>query len=452
MLDFAKLNKVHLLGIGGVSMSSIALLLTNFNIKVSGADQFFSEKLLSLSEEGIQVYVGCELSALKSVDLVVFSSAIKQASPELTYCREHNIPTMERHFFLGEVSKQFKHTIAVAGSHGKTTTTSMLAKVIMDASIPFCAHIGGEALGIGNFYFSGTDYFVTEACEYRQSLLSLKPDIAIVLNAESDHPDTYKNIEELYNTFDKFISSAKITIINGDSKYYEARQSYNKDIITFGFKKHNQYVITNLAELDNGCYGYDLEHFGIPYCHVVLDIEGMHNVYNSTASIIATSLLKVCLNGTVQSLYNFKGVARRFEKLGLCEGALIISDYAHHPTEISASILTARKRLRRKGKLYLVFQPHTFSRTFSLFADFLACFDGSDTLIICKEYSARETPDMGISARQLCDNIEHKNKYYYDNILDIAGNLIEKIKPDDIVLIVGAGDIENLGKIMLMQT
>jgi UDP-N-acetylmuramate--alanine ligase len=452
MLDFTKLSRVHLLGIGGVSMSSIAMLLTRFNIKVSGADKVFSEKLLTLSEAGITVYVGTEVSVLDGNDLVVYSSAISKDSEELIYCRENNIPTMERYLFLGEVSRLFDHTIAVAGTHGKTTTTSMLTRVIMDASIPFCAHIGGEALGIGNFFYSGNKYFVTEACEYRQSLLSLKPDIAVVLNAESDHPDTYKNLEELYNTFDSFISFSKLAVINGDTSYYKSRQFHNKDIITFGLEKHNQYVISNLTELENGCYGYDLEHFGIPICHVVLNIEGMHNVYNSTASIVATSLINVCLPGAVNSIYNFQGVQRRFQKLGLCEGALLINDYAHHPTEIAASIATAKKKIRRKGKLYVVFQPHTFSRTFSLFADFLKCFEPSDSLIICKEYSARETPSMGISARQLFDNIEHKSKYYYDNVLDIAGNLIERIKPDDIVLILGAGDIDNLGKIMLMQT
>lgn len=430
-------------------MSSIAQLLTRFNIKVSGADRIFSDKLITLSEEGIEVIVGTELGILDDVDLVVYTSAIKPDCEELKYCKEHNIPAMERYLFLGEVSKLFEHTIAISGTHGKTTTTSMLAKVIMDASIPFCAHIGGEALGIGNFFYSGTKYFVTEACEYRQSLLALKSDIAIVLNAESDHPDTYKTIEELYNTFDKFIALSKITVINGDSKYYKARQAYNKDIITFGFEKHNQYVITNLIELENGCYGYDLEHFGIPICHVELNIEGSHHVYNSTAAIITSSLIKVCIQGAVDSIYNFKGVARRFEKLGLCEGALIISDYAHHPTEIFATIQTAKKRLKQKGKLYVVFQPHTYSRTFSLFSDFLKCFEDCDSLIICKEYSARETPDMGISARQLYDNITHKDKRYYDNVLDIAGNLIERIKPDDIVLIVGAGDIDNLGKILL---
>lgn len=451
MLDFTKLHRVHLLGIGGVSMSSIAMLLTKFNIKVSGQDKVFSEKLLTLSEEGITVYVGTQISALDGVDLVVYSSAIKKDSEELIYCKENNIPAMERYLFLGEVSRLFEHTIAVAGTHGKTTTTSMLTKVMMDASIPFCAHIGGEALGIGNFYYSGEKYFVTEACEYRQSLLSLKPDIAVVLNAESDHPDTYKNLEELYNTFDDFISSSKITIINGDTNYYKNRQYHNKSIITFGLEKNNHYVIANLTELENGCYGYDLEHFGIPLCHIILNIEGMHHVYNSAAAIIATSLVKVCLQGAVNSLYNFQGVQRRFQKLGLCEGALVISDYAHHPTEISASIATAKKKIKRCGKLYVVFQPHTFSRTFSLFADFLKCFNNTDCLIICKEYSARETPDMGISARQLFDNIEHKTKYYYDNVLDIAGNLIERIKPDDIVLILGAGDIDNLGKILLVQ-
>ncbi|NLL56486.1 MAG: UDP-N-acetylmuramate--L-alanine ligase [Clostridiales bacterium] len=451
MLDFTKLHRVHLLGIGGISMSSIAMLLTKFGIKVSGQDKVFSEKLLSLSDHGITVYVGTELSALDCVDLVVYSSAIKKDSPELIYCQKNNIPTMERYLFLGIVSRQFENTIAIAGTHGKTTTTSMLTRVIMDASIPFCAHIGGEAVGIGNFFYSGNKYFVTEACEYRQSLLALKPDIAIVLNAESDHPDTYKSLTELYDTFDNFVSSSKIAIINGDSNYYKNRQFHNKNVITFGLEKNNHYVISNLKERADACYSYDLAHFGIPICHVELNIESIHTVFNSAAAIICSTLLKVCLPGAVNSIFNFQGVQRRFQKLGYCQGAQVISDYAHHPTEVYASIATAKKKLAERGQLYAVFQPHTFSRTFSLFSEFLQCFTHCDALIICKEYSARETPNMGISAKQLFDNIEHKKKHYYDNILDIAGYLIERIKPNDIILILGAGDIDNLGKILLID-
>lgn len=432
-------------------MSALALLLVKFGVKVSGADRTFSEKLLELSDAGVKVYVGSHPEAIGDAELVVYSSAIHPECEELEFCRVCNIPTMERHVFLGEISEAFEHTIAVAGTHGKTTATSMLAKVVMDASVPFCAHIGGEASGIGNFFYSGSRYFVTEACEYRRSLLSLKPYIAVVLNAESDHPDTYKDLDDLYSTFDAFIASAKYTVINGDTKYYKDRQFCDKSIITFGTEKNNQYTLTAVTELENGCYSYDLEQFGIPVCHVELGIEGYHNIYNSAAAIIAASLMRICVPGAAMSIHNFGGVARRFEKLGLCQGALVISDYAHHPTEIKAVINTARKKLRKNGKLYAVFQPHTYSRTFSLFSEFLKCFDDTESLVVCKEYSARETPDMGISARQLFDNIEHKEKHYYDNILDAAAYLIERVLPDDIVLILGAGDIDNLGKILLME-
>lgn len=452
MLDFAKLKKVHLLGIGGISMSSIAMLLTKFNITVSGCDRVFSEKLISLSENGCSVYVGTELSLLNDADLIVFTSAIRQDSPELTYCREHNIPVMERFEFLGELCNLFQSTIAIAGTHGKTTTTSMITRMLIDASLPFCAHIGGDAIGIGNFYYSGNKYFVTEACEYKQSLLALKPNISIILNVESDHPDTYKNLNVLYDTFDNFIAQSEISIINGDSEYFKSRQKDNiKKVISFGTKCENQYIINNIKEHENGCYGYDLNQFGIPLCHVELEIEGYHNIYNSAAAIITGILLRICLPGSVNSIANFRGVKRRFEKLGLCEGALVISDYAHHPTEIKAGINTAKRKLTKNGKLYVVFQPHTYSRTYSLFSEFLSCFDNIDNLVIFKEYSARETPEMGISARQLFDNIRNENKRYYENILDIASFLIERIKPHDIVLILGAGDIDNLGKILMMD-
>lgn len=449
MPDFNSLNRIHLIGIGGISMSSIALLLLKKGKTVTGCDRAFSQRLLDLSEQGCTVCVGTDLSLIEQADLTVYTSALKYDSEELTYCRAHNLPCMERHEFLGIISKLFLRVIAVSGTHGKTTATAMLTKLMADCNMNFCGHIGGDAIDIGNFYYSGDEYFVTEACEYRRSLLSLSPYIAVVLNVESDHPDTYKNLDALYDTFDSFVANANLAVINGDTEYYKKRQSFNKSAITFGLEKHNQYTLENIHILQSSIYGYDLCRFGIPVCQVKLNIEGYHNIYNSAAAIVSMQLLGIDCQCLCQSMAEFKGVKRRFEKLGLCEGALIVSDYAHHPTEISATIHTAKKKLAQGAKLYAVFQPHTYSRTYCLFAEFLKCFDACDELIILKEYQARETPDMGISARMLFDNIEHQHKRYCDSVLDIAAYLIERINPDDIVLIMGAGDVDNLGSILV---
>lgn len=451
MLDILNIKNIHFLGIGGISLSSLALFLRARKINVSGSDRNFSQKLLKLSENGCTVYVGEEFEALEKADLVVFSSAIPKDSPELSYCVSKNIPTMERYIFLGHIAKLFESVVAVSGTHGKTTTTALLCHIFKNFLLPHYAHIGGEAIGIGNFYYTGDKYLITEACEYKKSLLSLYPDISIILNVENDHPDTYRSTAELYESFTQFIAQSKCAVINGDCVFYDNISNESGKLITFGTKPNNEYTIENTHEHDDGTLDFEIFHYGMPICQIETAIFGKHNIYNITACIIVCHLMGMDLNITSNYIKTFHGVKRRFENVGLCQGAKIISDYAHHPTEIAESIITARHILAPDKKLYVVFQPHTYSRTLSLFGQFLKCFDKSDILIILKEYSAREDSSQGLSAKQLFDNITHSRKYYYDNTLDISYFLLNRIMPGDIVLILGAGDVDNVAKILVMD-
>ncbi|NCA92015.1 UDP-N-acetylmuramate--L-alanine ligase [bacterium] len=448
MLDLRNIKKVHFIGIGGVSLSSLALLMRENNVAVSGSDRSFSNKLLILEEHGCTVWVGTDVTKINNVDLVVFSSAIPADNEELVFCKVNNIPCMERYIFLGEAAALFDSTIAVAGTHGKTTVTGMIICVMKKSSLPFCGHIGGDIKDIGNFYYSGKKYFVTEACEYRKSLLSLKPKIALVLNAENDHPDTYKNLGEIYDTFDSFFdNTSQVKITNGDTPYYKARQKHNQ-IITYGQNIENQYVISNVNEYKKGYFEFSLARYGIPKGTIKLNIAGIHNIYNAAACFVVCDLIGIDNEVIKQGIHEFCGVDRRFQHLGYFLGASVIIDYAHHPSQIEVEINTAKSLLENNRNLFVVFQPHTFSRTAKLFNEFCSCLTPCDELIICKEYSAREKPSDGVSAIALYEKIPHKNKYYYNNIMDIATHLAKKAQAKDIILILGAGDIDNLGSII----
>lgn len=451
MLNFSLIKKIHFIGVGGVSISSLASLMRKMRIVVSGSDKSYSEKLLHLEEIGCDIWVGTDVSKIINVDIVVYSSAIPSDNDELVFCKMLGVPCLERYVFLGEVATLFKNTIAIAGTHGKTTVTGMLIHTLIKAGLPFCGHIGGDLEDIGNFYHSGDMYFVTEACEYRKSLLSIKPSIALVLNAENDHPDTYNNLGEIYDTFDCFLESSKfLKISNGDTPYYKARQAHNQ-IISYGYDINNQYTISDVVEYKKGHYEFLISRFGVPKCRLNVNVAGKHNIVNATACFVICDLINIPMEIIYEGIKSFNGVKRRFQNLGFFMGASVIIDYAHHPSQIDVEISTAKSLLEKGAKLFIVFQPHTFSRTAKLFEDFCRCLVPCDELIICKEYSAREKSSDGTSALKLYEKVPHTNKYYYNNIMDIASHLSERVQAKDIILILGAGDIDNLGSILTIK-
>ena len=392
MFDFFGCKRVHFLGIGGVSTSLLARFLFASGIEVTGTDRQASDVLNSLAEAGIPVWTGFLPEKTGRPSAVVYSSAIPKNDPEYIYLLSCGVPLYERFELLGAVAERFSCKICIAGTHGKTTTTAMIGKVLSDERKKLFVHVGGNCPDLGEFLYTGNDYFVCEACEYKKSLLSLHPDIAVVLNAEMDHPDTYRTLAEVYDTFDLYLQNASknsISILCGDDPYYQCRQRFHHPI-TFGFDPECTYRIVNERE-KNGRFGCDIEYLGQNIYSFDLSVIGRHNLLNAAACAAVCSMLKIDKTVVENSLSSFSGVKRRFEYKGLFLGASVYSDYAHHPTEIAAGLSAAKKLLGRNGKLWAVFQPHTFSRTQALSGEFCQALLACDGLIILKEYAARET-------------------------------------------------------------
>ncbi len=431
-------------------MSLLARFLHSSGVNVTGTDRSPSEVLLSLEANGINVWTGFQPEKTGRPDAVVFSSAVPKTDPEYTYLRSCGVPLFERFELLGALSDRFGCSICIAGTHGKTTTTAMIGKVLSDCNKKIFVHVGGECNDIGECLNTGSDYFVCEACEYKKSLLALRPDVAVILNAEMDHPDTYSDLTEIYNTFDLFLQNAKhrsIKVINADDPYYELRQKQNAPV-TFGISPNATFHIANIRE-QGGRYGCDIEYCGKVLYTFDLSVSGRHNLYNGAACAAVCALLQIPCNVVRESISAFSGVKRRFEYKGEFSGVKIYSDYAHHPTEIAAALKTAHEVTRGNGRIWAVFQPHTFSRTKALFMDFCKALNDCDKLIIVKEYAARETIECGMSARALFGRMERKDKYYKKNVMDAAAMLIKETAPGDCVVVLGAGDVEVLCQLLV---
>lgn len=446
MSEFKDIKRIHFIGIGGISLSALAKLMLLWGKSVSGSDITFSDMIIELMEKGADIWIGNEASLVGRPDLTVYTSAVSKYDKELCYCEQNNILTMERHEFLGMVAKEFESTVAIGGTHGKTTACGMLCTILKEANKPFCGHIGGEVKNnISNLYFSGKDFFITEACEYKKSLLSLPANIALILNAEIDHPDTYKSLAELYDTFDIFLFSKKncLPLVCSDCRYYiDHIKNGSFHPMTFGVDSFADFWISDLSEYINGYYAFTLSYLQKKIADIKMNIAGIHNIYNAAAAMAISYLLKVPAEDIKSGIENFKGVKRRFERKGMIKGTEVYHDYAHHPSEIRAVLESARKIA--KGKLITVFQPHTFSRTSLLIDEFSKAFLLSDEVYIVKEYSARENQSQGLSAYDLFKKIENSTLFYYDEILSLAKTLIKKAQPFDMILVLGAGDIDKL--------
>lgn len=440
------IGSIHFIGVGGISLSALAKLMHKLGKKVTGSDLRFGPSILDLMEEGITVWVGSEPKSIGAPDLAVYSSAIPDSDKELSYCCETGILTMERFDFLKLVSDCFKTVIAIGGTHGKTTTTAMLAYIMREAGLAFCAHIGGDVAGMGNLYYGGTDYFLTEACEYKKSLLHLNPQLAVVLNAESDHPDTFATIEDVYDTFREFLfANGRLSIVNADTEFFKKVKDCRP--FTFGEGDYASFKISDVYEYKPGYYSFFLSYLGMPLSDIKLFVPGRHNVLNAAAAAAAAFMLHIEPAVIAKGIAEFAGVKRRFEKKGKLKGADIYIDYAHHPSEIKAALALARRITQ--GKLFAVFQPHTYSRTLRLMDEFSNSFTSCDEVLIVKEYGAREKMVEGGDALTLSKNVKHKKVSYYQETLSLAKYLARTVSKNDTVLILGAGDIDSLADILV---
>lgn len=453
--DFLKDNskKIHFIGIGGISMSGLAEILLERGYKVSGSDMKSSPITESLSQKGAEVFIGHAKENIQDTDLIVYTAAISEDNPELTGAKELNIQTMDRAEFLGHIMKGHKYNVAISGTHGKTTTTSMLSHITLKAELDPTILVGGQLDIInGNVRSGNSEYFITEACEYKASFLKFFPFVGVILNIDADHLDFYKDIEDIQNTFIKF---SKLIPENGylvccieNDKMDKVIQSAKCNIITYGIE-NGDYTAKNIVFDEKGCASFHCYYKGMEFSQIKLNVPGRHNVLNSLACIAASRALNIPTEAIVGGLKDFGGTHRRFEVKGIKNGVTVIDDYAHHPTEIKATLNAARNYPHKK--IFCVFQPHTFSRTLSLFDDFSTAFEGVDELILADIYPAREKDTGVVSSARLSDKINElgqkcRNFHSFDEIVSF---LEENLKSGDVLFTIGAGDVFKIGEMYL---
>lgn len=433
MENILKFNKYHFVGIGGISMSALALLLHKMGKIVSGSDVKCT-KLQELKKNGIKTFVGFDKKHIKDCDIVIYNYAVQNNNPEIEYAKEKKLLVIDRATFLGYFANLFSKTISVAGTHGKTTTTAMISCGLLRAGMMPTVHIGGDYKLInGNCYLGANKFFVTEACEFRESFLSLNSYIGIITNIEEEHLDYYKNKNNLIRAFQKFANNCANLIVNYNIK------CYFKKAITFGIN-NGDYCAKNLKN-KKGNYTFDLYIYGEYICKIALKVGGKFNVLNALACVACCDYLGIDKKRIINALMMFENVDRRFEVLGNINGVDIIQDYAHHPTEIKNSIKLA---IQKYGNVYCVFQPHTYSRTKTLFSKFVSCFSCLNHLAILPTYASRENYDYDGSAEALVKAINKDNCRVMTNYTNLK-KWLEEAK-EGCILFVGAGNIIEVAK------
>ena len=349
--------------------------------------------------------------------------------------------------------REYKNSIAVSGTHGKTTTTSMLSTIFEHAELDPTILVGGNLKSIGgNVKIGHSDHFITEACEYVDSFLNFNPKIAIVLNIEEDHLDYFSGIDEIkasFNKFGKLLPSDGYFVINGDNQNMDILHDVKAKAIKFGKKESNDVIIENIAFDDLGCGSFDLNYMGKKLTGFKLSVPGLHNIYNATSAIIVSLVSGIDLETVKEGIIDYTGVGRRFERKGQYNGAAIIDDYAHHPTEIKATLSTAKRF--KKGTLWCVFQPHTYTRTKALFPEFVEALSHTDHVIMADIYAARETDTLGVSSKQIADELKAKgcDAYYFPSFEEIENFCLTHCQKGDVLITMGAGDVVNIGETLL---
>ena len=450
-----KYKKVHMIGIGGVSMSGIAEILHQWGFEVSGSNNVATETTNKLNTNGIKVFIGHNAENVTGADVVVYTAAISQDNVELVHAKELCIPTIERSDFLGELTRCYRDTIAISGTHGKTTTTSMVALCFLEALKEPSIQVGGYLPEIcGNYMVGNSEYFIIESCEYVESFLKFSPKAEIILNIDNDHLDYFKNFENIKNAFVKYVKILPddgLLVVNGDdSNCLDLMQFTNATSITYGItNKNTNFFAVNISFDDNGYAEFDVYHNEEFYERFKLSIPGMHNVLNSLSCIALCDYYGISKQDIKNAILKFKGASRRFEFKGFANEASVYDDYGHHPTEI---IATAKALMSKKyNKSWVVFQPHTYSRTRTLLSDFAKALLNFDNVIVLDIYAARESNRFGVSSEDLVNEINKFNQkaIYIPNFDDCVDYLKSHISKDDIVLTLGAGTVTDIGPMLI---
>ncbi len=440
-----KIKNIHFLGIGGISQSALALILKSKGYFVSGSDRVESEITKKLEKMGIPVCINAVSGYLYSSHLVVASAAIKNDDEEFLLAKNLGVKIISRAKMLGIIAKKYKNVISVAGSHGKTTTTGMISTIFLDAGKKPTIHIGGNMDKIkGNVYVGDEEFFITEACEYMDSFLKLKSDVSVVLNVQPDHLDYFKTFDNVKKSFKKYAENTKkrgVVVYNRDDE--NACLNYKQNTISYSLNGFGVISAKDIKEYEKGKYQFSCYLLGNKLFTLKLNVYGKHNIENALAAICVGLYYGINVKIIKQALESFSGIKRRFEDYGYVNGVKVIHDYAHHPTEIKAIINTARNLT--KNDVYVVFQPHTYSRTKLLYKEFLDCFKGAKETCIYKVYSAREKESEGINEKELARglSLNGEKAFSFDNYKEMKEHILSKAKENDILLVLGAGDIES---------
>ena len=457
-MDFSKVKRGYFVGIGGVGVNALARFATDFGIEVSGSDAKVNGLCAKLVERGAIIGDEPNFDAIDKADFLVFSSAIPSDNPEIARAKERGIPVFERHEFLGEVASLFGKVVGIAGTHGKTTTSAMLTQILFENGVKFASMIGGESIDFSN-YVNNTGAksfadlkdctFACEACEYKRNLLALPTDVAVVLNAECDHPDCYENLESVKSTFAEFLQKAKVKIVCDE--YADLVDGDCRQKETSGFcvrlSGEEKEKVRCFYNGKNAIYSD-----GKLMASAKLQDDGEYNYKNAAFALAAAKAIGQDFKKSVRALTEYRGVKRRFERAQDIAGAKVYFDFAHHPSEIASLI----NRAKPMGKILVVFQPHTYSRTKAYLNDFAKVLgvknNGVKTLAIMPTYAAREIPRDGVESDELVkaifDKFRKRNVYLVKDKQSTVDFVKSQAKNHDVILMIGAGDIYDLKELL----
>lgn len=450
------INNIHLVGIGGISMSGIAEILMDWKYNVSGSDMNDSHIISKLSSLGAKCFIGHSPSNVENADLVIYTAAVKENNPEILRAKELNIPLMDRATALGQIMSKYQYPIAISGTHGKTTTTGIVSLLLEYGKMSPTILIGGELDAIGgNVKIGEQQYFVTEACEYVETFLKLKPYIGIVLNIEEDHLDYFTGLDHIVGAFNKFLELVPqdgYAVINGDDNTAVSVASSCKGrVLTFGINNNCNYTATNIEINEKGKTTFDLVYNGKNVGSITLSIPGIHNIYNSLAAIATVHSLGMDFEVIKANITKYTGTHRRFEIKASVNSILVVDDYAHHPTEIKATINATKQY--NPNNLWCIFQPHTYTRTKSLLEQFGTAFSSHCNVIVTDIYAAREADTGEVHSRDLVDllNKNGVKAVYIQDFQEISNHVVDRCTPGDMIITIGAGDVYKIGELIINE-
>ena len=432
---------VHLVGIGGVSMRPLGLVLKDMGLYVTGSDMNSSVSTDELIAKGIAVAIGHRAENIHGAACVIRTAAAHNDNPEIAEARHLGIPVFERAEAWGVIMQEYRNAICIAGTHGKTTTTSMMTHILMEAQWDPTVMIGAELplLHSGHRVGKG-DTIILESCEYCDSFLNFFPTLAVILNVEADHLDYFKDLHDVQKSFRAFAQLSTGNILANGDDLHTAQALRGMKYVSFGLGEKNRVRATNISQQWRS---FDVMCDGQLYCHVDMDVFGRHNVLNALAAAGAAWLLGIDSDAVRRGLAGFHGARRRMEFKGECNGALVYDDYAHHPDELAATIAAARTMEACK-RLVLAFQPHTYTRTKALFHDFVRELRKADVVALAEIYAARERNTVGISSKDLAAKVQRS--VYCETLPEVTAYLKKIAQPGDVILTVGAGDIYRAGE------